>query len=441
MSKYVLIGGGALLLVGLTVLVLSGAFTVGAQPQNNDIKVTSPVQGGSEVTFGWEGQDYTKIELSTDGGRTWRNVGASGSGDFKVALPKVNTNAAQVRLTLGSGTLVPSNLFSIDSSPPRTEVTGDPFIENQRIRIPFTVVGPDAETITLDLKRQNADHLPPITMTLGEAKAQGFPVPSDGTFEIRLTATDRVGNAETKTAPDKTDFIVDVTSPQITLDLALPHASNFGKYAMGGENISLTYTIFDAHVDLSSLRFEVIADDKVEAQIDPGADPSRDGNFMWQAPYEDWGTVQIEMVVSDLSGNVTRERSTPFAIFASTPEVNIVQEQSGDTSDSVVFTLAYQHIEGLRSRTVDLPISVHIYEADWDSSQQRFVWNLASPIQDGILQGPNKDKIQLNLQRQDRAYAARLVVGSGERNLSEPVPTESTQPESIWINLDRVRRM
>ncbi len=395
------------------------------------------IQGNAPYEIILSGAQAEKVAFRATLSDSWQDLRilASEEGDtalLKVKLPRYNSNTAQLQVTLKDGGILFSDLFTIDSVPPESRVVGIPYLTEGKIKIPFFAQGPDLQSLHLALRSQNGQTWESSSLSPTQAIQEGFSISvQDGLYDLTLLAQDQVGNVETKIKPDLENFLVDTTPPKLGLEVEMSE-----NYAKGGQRVKVRYHADDSYIDSQTLTFEYLSNGNTVGYVDPGQDKTH-GEFDWELPREDYEDVRLRFSARDLSGNLSTLESKSFALFGQSPHAVIVGERAGG-GDQVIFKIDYVHSEALKVANPDF--SLHIYEGTWNEEAGRFVWDTENPIRDAAFVDADRSEIRLAVDRQDKAYCARLYFGP-ENNLNEEEPHASTEPESIFIGLDRLQRV
>jgi hypothetical protein len=393
-------------------------------------------RGGDAQPVSWQGGLARIVEFSADSGANWKSLQVTGASPLTITIPAVDTNSAQLRITLDDNSVRTSDAFSVDSTPPRSALTGSPFMSQGRstapkgnIVVPFDALGSDVKELFLRLVKSDGTVVTTAPLPQADAMRLGFPAPADDVYDLTLLARDRVGNEEKKDKADAPAFIADTVSPAIDLKLGI-----LKNYAVGGSKIPVQFKVNDANLDPKTVKFEYLAGDVVREAIDFG-DINNEGTLDWTLPREDIAALSIRLTAQDKTGNISIKRSDPFTVFSGVPQAVVVGERdAGDVN--VRFDIDLLNAGGLSDLREDW--RVDIYLANWDRESQRWNWDTANPVKDLVLETENGRRFVIYSstgKQNSRGFCARLVVGDGNNAITEPVPAAGTEPESMFLGL------
>ncbi len=432
---------GVCLLVALAILLLVAA-SQSALAQASNTLVTTPAlwRGGDKQPITWQGGDASSVEFSADKGVNWTQLTETGPSPLQITIPTVDSSNATIRVMLADGLILTSDAFVVDSTAPVSALTGRPFmslgrgnVPKGRVVMPFDAVGPDVASLQVTFTPTGGGEAWSTPwITADQAAATGFPAPPDGLYHLTLTARDRVGNIETKSQPDFRDFIVDSEAPLVRI------STGAGAHAIGGSKLAVEWEAVDPNLDLATLKFEYVAGGVIIETIDAGEARAR-GSFEWTLPREDQREARIRATVADRAGNQASAESEPFLLFSGRPQAVIVDERSEAASEAG-FDLAFLNAASLKH--LNMPWRVDLYSAAWDAARLQWVWDTANPYRDLPMrvEEDGRSVITFSASYINKAFLARLVVGDGNNQLTEPAPSQASQPESVFHGLTRIAR-
>lgn len=396
------------------------------------ITVPRQIKGGSQLTL----EGAASVDLSLDRGLTWQALDVSAG---VVTVPAANSFAAQLRVRDLRGSVRASNPFALDSEAPASRIIGRPFITNDRVMVDHEVIGHDVATVRMEFRARDGSVTTSAELNPDAARTGGFDAPADGAYDLRLIATDTVGNIETKSAWAIEGYALDRAKPElsISVDATLP-------YLIAGDILKVTYSASDVNLDPTSLRLRAIGDGTLVGQTMLPANASQ-GTIEWEVPGVSVASMELQLQALDMAGNATTQSTRKFVVFAGSPQVFISNESIKQTNE-LEFTLTYTQKAALdallATAGADYNYTIEIFEALFNDANQTFEWQTKDAARDNEFSSADRTRIRHTTQLQSRGFAARVVVGDGNNRLTERVPDASAPPESIFHEMskrDRVR--
>ncbi|MEM2873692.1 MAG: Ig-like domain-containing protein, partial [Nitrososphaerales archaeon] len=287
---------------------------------NPTVTVTSP--NGGEVWKGGDTKDITwtasddddyshdedlliNLEYSPNNGGTWILIKANepNDGTYSWTLPLIDSDEVLVRVTAtdlagNQGSDTSDDVFTIDSTAPTiSDLTpSDGAYTNDNTptisaKLANGAAGIDPDTIVMTVDGEEVDHeWDPDTETVSYTPTEAL---DEGEHTVTVDASDNAGNAA-DTA--EWSFIVDITTPAVTVD-----SPNGGEEWFGGDTKDITWTATDDNLGPNPISLYYRYDSGPWILI--AANEPNDGTYSWEVPAIISDQVLVRVTATDLAGN------------------------------------------------------------------------------------------------------------------------------------------
>lgn len=302
------------------------------------VRITSPSGGevfssGANLQVQWVATDANlgdkcvDVQMSSDGGQTWRNAaqGLPNTGNALIPLPgaAMERYTVKVRVTDQSGNSGQAVLGSpiiLDGQAPRASLLGPKVSPSSRIQVTYEaedVGGAGLAEILLwyttdggltwKLFGKDPDLTSPIEFDAAGAGSYGF----------FIQAKDRAGNSSP--APKqgiRPDLVTVIDNAPPSVELLSFH--NGGAYR-GGDTYEIRWNAEDDNMADRPITLEYTTDGGRTWNIIARSEPN-DGSFAWTLPRSDTGAVIVRVTAADNLGNTAAAQSAvPFTVDSTPP--------------------------------------------------------------------------------------------------------------------------
>jgi len=297
---------------------------IGGDEDKCDITWTSPINdNGGYLAAG----EYPVLEYSTNGGSSWTEIYTSGDPDddgaFEWDCPSVSTTSFKARIKAVDdngfyATAASSSNSIVDATVPTISITSPVGGEYWDGEVAQTITwsatdahsGFSATAIKIECATDGTT-FSEITAGTDDDEAYSWTPKTDlpvacrddfGTYKIKITATDQVGNS--KSATSSSAFTIDSTDPVV--DITAPDGAEEWQER---STYSVTWSTTETNKSTAALYYSLNSganwEDPNGGTISMGSDDDDDGTFSWRITNivaADTATVKLKVVVTDLVG-------------------------------------------------------------------------------------------------------------------------------------------
>ena len=256
------------------------------------------------------------------------------SSPYSWTVPSADTATGQFRITAtdqsGNATVVTTSNFTIDSTAPSLSalnLNGGQYLAGGASQdISWTATDTNFGTTPM-LVEYSSDGGTVWNTIGGGAVANTTPlswtVPSitSATVKVRVTATDRSGNATTVTGSNLT---IDSTAPSVSL--TAPVTAEFVK---GSASYNVTWTASDTNFGTTPILLEYSTNSGTSwTTIGSGA-VANTSPVAWSVPALNSSTVRVRATATDLAGKTSSSSTSDFTVDATVPAVALTAPTGG----------------------------------------------------------------------------------------------------------------
>ena len=308
--------------------------------------------GGATLNINYTATDANfgptpiKIEYTPDGGVNWFSIvnNSTNSGSRNWTIPSIDTPNAMVRVTAtdkaGNIQTAVSGLFTIDSTPPTLILTSlkskllyaGGTTQNITWTASDTNFGPSPIKIEYSIDSGNSW----ASLTSGAANTGSYawtlPTIDSSKMEVRITATDQVGNIFVASTGDgaapvgSNDFEIDSTSPNLVLN-----SPTGGQFFSATTAQLITWTGSDKNLANNPVSID-LSTDGGSTWSPIVAATANNGSYSWTVPSINSNTSFIRVTIKDSVGHTSQALSTtPITISKGFPNTLSLLSGSGQT--------------------------------------------------------------------------------------------------------------
>lgn len=297
----------------------SGTFAIDRTAPSST--VTAPVAGNvwrGTKTITWSttdlNRDVVQIEYSANGGTSWSNIAAStaddGSYDWDTTAV---ADGAQYRIRVtptdkagSAGSASSVNNFTIDNTAPSLSITSPSGgIVSGVLNITWSETETNKDVVKVEYSSDGGSTWTTIVASTADVGYYNWNTTSvaDGSYKVRVTATDDAGNTG------------NATSASFTINNNAPSPSGLSTAAAVGASATITWVMADN--DLTDVTLQVSCNGAAYSNIATGV--SNTGSYAWNSASTSEGSCTLRLVATDVGSNTGTATSTSFTADHTTP--------------------------------------------------------------------------------------------------------------------------
>lgn len=313
--------------------------------------ISSPLLGGASSIISWTSSDLhgisnEKLEYSADG-LNYITLSESTASPFSWSTPSSDTMGSKIRLsvtdTAGNQSVVQSNLFNLDITPPSASITDLVAVIQGGTSESVTFSSSDANGVATWILEFTEDGIAYSILSTDPTSPYSWTLPTtDSTSsKLRLSVTDNVGLV---TQVETTGFNIDSTGPTLSL-------ADLGTYIMGGPAQNVNFSAVDPN-GVSSLSLDYAADG---TNFSTNLTTLNTAPFSWNVPLSNTTGSRLRLSATDIVGNTTVVTNAPFIIDSTAPAISVANPglMAGGTDYTLNWTLTEEHIDSTRSFAIE----------------------------------------------------------------------------------------
>lgn len=328
--------------------------------------IPDPLLGGANATISWASFDLNgisneKLEYSADG-LNYITLSESTSSPFSWATPLSDTTGSKIRLsvtdTAGNLTVVESNLFNLDITPPSASIADLAAVMRGGTGQSVTFSSSDTNGIATWVLEYAEDGSVYSTLISEPVSPYNWTLPLSDTTgsKLRLSVTDNVGLV---TQVETSGFNIDSSGPILTL-------ADLGAYVMGGSTQSVSFSTSDPN-GVSSVSLDY-ADDGTT--FSSNLTITNTSPYSWTVPLTNTTGSKLQLSATDIVGNTTVVTNAPFTIDSIAPVISVTNPglMAGGNDYTLDWVLTEDYMNSAQS----------FFTEYWDGSTWQSIGSLAA---------------------------------------------------------------
>lgn len=360
--------------VGNVTTINNNPFNIDITPPTISITdLPSPLTGGGTQAISFTNSDTNGVaslllEYSLDG-VTYTTISTSPTSGISWSIPTTDSTNARIRLTAtdnaGNIATTESNIFTVDQTPPTTNITDLPSVIKGGDPINVTFSASDATGSVTSNLLYAEDGVNYVTVATNITSPYSWSVPlSDTTGStLRIVTTDLSGKISNKTT---TAFVIDSTGPTLSLN-------DVTSLLQGGSTEPVSYTVSDtngvANVDLNYSSNSGTSYSSVATNIS--------SPYTWTVPSLNNSTSILQVIAADSVGNTTIATNSLFTIDSTPPTVSLNNPTSparGGSTQSLTFSST--DLNGIASTSLQYSVDGVTFSEVISNPTSPYSWTL-----------------------------------------------------------------